>query len=281
MPFNDAEALVAALDETVAGVILEPAMMNVNIVPPEPGYLEAVRAACDQAGVVLIFDEVKTGAAVAAGGATELYGVVPDVVCLAKAMCGGLPGGAVGMTAALGVLVAEGRVKQQGTFNGNPLTMAAAQATLLHVLTDDAYTSLHALNERLMRECERVIAEYELPAHTVGMGSKGCVVMSTEPVLRVPRLPHQDPPRAHRPRLALPHEPRRLHDARPGRGMDALGHAHRRRSPTLHRRVRDLRPRGQRGVRSSDSATSSRWDELEVTEGRRTGEFFCEVEVMA
>jgi len=164
-------------------VILEPAMMNVNIVPPEPGYLEAVRAACDEAGVVLIFDEVKTGAAVAAGGATELYGVVPDVVCLAKAMCGGLPGGAVGMTAELGSLVAEGRVKQQGTFNGNPLTMAAAQATLLHVLTDDAYASLHALNERLMGECERVIAEFELPAHTVGMGSKGCVVMSTEPVL--------------------------------------------------------------------------------------------------
>jgi glutamate-1-semialdehyde 2,1-aminomutase len=183
VPFNDADALVAALDETVAGVILEPAMMNVNIVPPEPGYLEAVRAACDHAGVVLIFDEVKTGAAVAAGGATELYGVVPDVVCLAKAMCGGLPGGAVGMTAALGALVAEGRVKQQGTFNGNPLTMAAAEATLLHVLTDDAYTSLHALNERLMGECERVIAAYELPAHTVGMGSKGCVVMSTEPVL--------------------------------------------------------------------------------------------------
>ncbi len=183
VPFNDADALVAALDETVAGVILEPAMMNVNIVPPEPGYLEAVRAACDEAGVVLIFDEVKTGAAVAAGGATELYGVVPDVVCLAKAMCGGLPGGAVGMTAELGSLVAEGRVKQQGTFNGNPLTMAAAEATLLHVLTDDAYASLHALNERLMGECERVIAEFELPAHTVGMGSKGCVVMSTEPVL--------------------------------------------------------------------------------------------------
>ena len=61
-----------------------------------------MRAACTAAGVVLIFDEVKTGAAVAAGGATELYGVVPDVVCLAKAMCGGLPGGAVGMTAELG-----------------------------------------------------------------------------------------------------------------------------------------------------------------------------------
>src|SRR3954467_3707794 len=183
VPFNDAEALAAALDERVAGVIMEPAMMNINIVPPVPGYLERVREVTRAAGVVLIFDEVKTGAAVAAGGATELFGVTPDVVCLAKAMCGGLPGGAIGMTDELAALVADGRVKQQGTFNGNPLTMAAAQATLLEVLTDEAYARLHAANDRLMAGCDRVIAEYGLPAHTVGMGSKGCVVMASEPVL--------------------------------------------------------------------------------------------------
>jgi glutamate-1-semialdehyde 2,1-aminomutase len=183
VPFNDADALAAALDEQVAGVIMEPAMMNINIVRPVDGYLERVRELTREHGAVMIFDEVKTGAAVAAGGATELFGVTPDVVCLAKAMCGGLPGGAIGMTDELAELVAAGRVKQQGTFNGNPLTMAAAQATLLDVLTDDAYTALHAANERLMAGCERIIATYELPAHTVGMGSKGCVVMSSEPVL--------------------------------------------------------------------------------------------------
>src|SRR6476620_10708652 len=180
VPFNDAAALAAALDERVAGVILEPAMMNVNIVPPEPGYLAAVREACTAAGAVLIFDEVKTGAAVAAGGATELYGVTPDVVCLAKAICGGLPGGAIGVTDELAAFMAGGRVRQQGTFNGNPLVMAAAQATLTEVLTDAAYAKLHAANKRLMAGCERVIAEYGLPAHTVGMGSKGCVVFSAE-----------------------------------------------------------------------------------------------------
>ena len=116
-------------------MILEPAMMNINIVPPDPGYLERVRELATAHGIVLIFDEVKTGAAVAAGGATELFGVKPDVVCLAKAICGGLPGGAIGMTEPLGALVAEGRVRQQGTFNGNPLAMAAARATLLEVLT--------------------------------------------------------------------------------------------------------------------------------------------------
>ena len=93
----------------VAGVILEPAMMNINIVPPVAGYLERVRELTAAHGAALIFDEVKTGAAVAAGGATELYGVTPDVVCLAKAICGGLPGGAIGMTDELGALVAANR----------------------------------------------------------------------------------------------------------------------------------------------------------------------------
>jgi glutamate-1-semialdehyde 2,1-aminomutase len=185
VPFNDADALADLLDELggrAAGVIMEPAMMNINIVPPVAGYLERVRELTRAAGALLIFDEVKTGAAVAAGGATELFGVTPDVVCLAKAICGGLPGGAVGMTEELGELVASGAVRQQGTFNGNPLTMAAAQATLLEVLTPDAYARLHAANETLMAGCDRVIAEYGLPAHTVGLGSKGCVVMSQEPV---------------------------------------------------------------------------------------------------
>jgi glutamate-1-semialdehyde 2,1-aminomutase len=185
VPFNDADALerlLGELDGRAAGVIMEPAMMNINIVPPVDGYLQRVREITRAHGVQLIFDEVKTGAAVAAGGATELFGVTPDIVCLAKAICGGLPGGAIGMTDELAELVADGRVRQQGTFNGNPLTMAAAQATLCDVLTDEAYAQLHAANRKLMDGCERVIAEYGLPAHTVGLGSKGCVVMSSEPI---------------------------------------------------------------------------------------------------
>ena len=163
-------------------MILEPAMMNINIVPPVDGYLARVKEIAHRHGAVLIFDEVKTGAAVAAGGATELYGVTPDVVCLAKAICGGLPGGAIGMNDELAALVAAGQVKQQGTFNGNPLVMAAAKATLVDVLTDEAYAKLHKANKDLMAGCDRVISTYGLPAHTVGMGSKGCVVFSSEPV---------------------------------------------------------------------------------------------------
>ena len=227
----------------VAGVIMEPAMMNINIVRPVDGYLERVRELTHANGAVMIFDEVKTGAAVAAGGATELFGVTPDVVCLAKAMCGGLPGGAIGMTDELAELVAAGKVKQQGTFNGNPLTMAAAQATLLDVLTPEAYTQLHAANEKLMAGCERVIAEYGLPAHTVGMGSKGCVVMASEPV------------REYRDYLTKIHHDLTdlawlyhmnngdLHDPGPGRGVDAVGLAHRRGPAALRGRLRDVRAR--------------------------------------
>jgi glutamate-1-semialdehyde 2,1-aminomutase len=185
VPFNDADALdglLTELDGQVAGVIMEPAMMNINIVPPVDGYLDRVREITRAHGVILIFDEVKTGAAVAAGGATELFGVTPDVVCLAKAICGGLPGGAIGMTDELAALIESNAVRQQGTFNGNPLVMAAAQATLIDVLTPAAYAQLRAANEKLMAGCDRVIAEYGLPAHTVGLGSKGCVVMSSEPV---------------------------------------------------------------------------------------------------
>jgi len=185
VPFNDADALERALLEhegRVAGLIMEPAMMNITIVRPVPGYLERVRELTRAHGVTLIFDEVKTGAAVAAGGATELFGVRPDVVCLAKAICGGLPGGAIGMTDEPAALVERGLVRQQGTFNGNPLVMAAAEATLLEVLTPEAYGRLHAANEALMAGCERVIAEHGLPAHTVGMGAKGCVIFSRSPV---------------------------------------------------------------------------------------------------
>ena len=128
-------------------------MMNINIVKPVDGYLERLRELCTAHGVPLIFDEVKTGAAVAAGGATELFGVTPDVVCLAKAICGGLPGGAVGMNDSLAELVESNAVRQQGTFNGNPLVMAAAEATLLEV-TRPTPTPTCAINERLMDGCE-------------------------------------------------------------------------------------------------------------------------------
>jgi glutamate-1-semialdehyde 2,1-aminomutase len=103
-------------------------------------------------------------------------------VCLAKAIAGGYPGGAIGMNDTLAELITAGRVRQVGTFNGNPLVMAAAQATLLEVLTDDAYAGLERMNERLLAGLDDVIARHGLPCHTVGLAAKGCVVFSAEPL---------------------------------------------------------------------------------------------------
>ena len=186
IPFNDADVLERVLDDLgdrVAALILEPAMMNITIVPPRPGYLEAVRDLTARHGVTLIFDEVKTGCTVAAGGATERFGVQPDIVCLAKAVCGGYPGGAVGMTEELAALITAGTVRQVGTFNGNPLSMAAAEAALTEVLTADAYERFEAMNARLRAGLDDVIARHGLPCHTIGLGAKGCVVFADEPLL--------------------------------------------------------------------------------------------------
>src|SRR6187200_3217877 len=161
IPFNDADLLERVLDDIgdqVAALILEPAMMNITIVAPRPGYLERVRELTAKHGVVLVFDEVKTGATIAAGGAVERFGITPDVVCLAKAIAGGYPGGAIGMTETLAALIAAGTVRQVGTFNGNPLVMAAARAALTEVLTDAAYARFEAMDARLRGALEDVIA---------------------------------------------------------------------------------------------------------------------------
>jgi glutamate-1-semialdehyde 2,1-aminomutase len=185
VPFNDVKALesvLAKLEGQIAGLIMEPAMMNINVVPPVEGYLERVRELTAAHGVKLIFDEVKTGATIAYGGATQRFGVSPDMVTLAKAICGGYPGGAVGMSEEIAELVATGKVHQYGTFNGNPLVMAASVATLTEVLTQDAYAKLEATNEKLKTACQDVVDRYGLPAYAEGMGAKGCVVFAPEPL---------------------------------------------------------------------------------------------------
>jgi glutamate-1-semialdehyde 2,1-aminomutase len=185
VPFNDADALesvLGKLEGEVAGLIMEPAMMNINIIPPVDGYLERVRELTTQHGVKLIFDEVKTGATISYGGATKRYGVQPDLITLAKAVCGGYPGGAIGMTADMAEIVASGKVHQYGTFNGNPLVMAAAEAALTEVLTEDAYPKLEQTNERLKAACQEIVDRYGLPAYTEGVGAKGCVIFAPEPL---------------------------------------------------------------------------------------------------
>jgi glutamate-1-semialdehyde 2,1-aminomutase len=185
VPFNDVAALERAfLDhrDTVAAVIVEPAMMNIGFVLPDDGYLAEVRRVAHQHGALLIFDEVKTGITLAPGGATERFGVVPDLTCLAKAIGGGLPCGAVGGREDVMAQIDDGGVLQMGTFNGNPLTMAASRATLLDILTPQAYSHFDALSEELQGGLDAVINEHALPFHVTAMAARGCVTYRAERV---------------------------------------------------------------------------------------------------
>jgi len=108
----------------------------------------------------------------------ERFGVSPDMVTLAKALGGGLPSGAIGGTQEIMESVRDGRVYQVGTYNGNPLSMAAARASLERVLTAEAYVHLDALNERILGGCQSVIDRYGLPGYAIGVGAKGCVTFA-------------------------------------------------------------------------------------------------------
>jgi glutamate-1-semialdehyde 2,1-aminomutase len=184
VPFNDADAVRQAFADNagkVAAVVLEPVMMNIGLVPPKPGYLDALRDACEEDGAVLIFDEVKCGGTIAYGGTVERYGVRPHLAAFAKAVGGGATIGAFGGEARFMEHVTKGAA-QQGTFNGNPLSVAAGLAALTQVLTKDAYDHLGKLGTMLAEGCQRVIDETGIPAHAVDLGAKGCVSYRKEPL---------------------------------------------------------------------------------------------------
>jgi glutamate-1-semialdehyde 2,1-aminomutase len=184
VPFNDADAAERAFAEhegEIAGMIVEPVMSNCGVVLPDPGYLQSLKETCHKHGAFLAFDEVKTGFTVAWGGAVEAFGVVPDLVCLAKALGGGLPCGAIGGTEEAMGMVIRGEIEQVGTFNGNPLTMAAAKVNLSEVLVPEAYDRLNEI-DAILRRCEIIIDKYSLPASMKTLGAKGSIDWSATPI---------------------------------------------------------------------------------------------------
>ena len=184
VPFNDLVLLERLLQERgndIACLIIEPVMMNIGIAEPEPGYLQGLKDLLHRFGALLIFDEVKCGAAIAPGGATERYGVVPDLTCLAKAIAGGTPGAAFGGRADVMETIERGAA-QQGTFNGNPLVAAAGLAALTEVLVPDAYEYLGKLGSRMASGCAAAMSQYGIPGHAVDLGAKGCVSYRPEPL---------------------------------------------------------------------------------------------------
>jgi glutamate-1-semialdehyde 2,1-aminomutase len=185
IPYNDAAALDRMLTEhagEVAAFIVEPAMENLGIVLPDPGYLQQVREITRRHGAMLIFDEVKTGITAGWSGATGHFGVLPDLVCLAKSIGGGFPIGAFGGTAECMDQISSGKVLHLGTYNGNPLVLAAARAVLRDVCTPEATDIVIARNRRLLDHADGVIARAGIPAHTVQLGAKGCVTFSVDAV---------------------------------------------------------------------------------------------------
>jgi glutamate-1-semialdehyde 2,1-aminomutase len=185
IPYNDLSEARRAFDENpgkIAGLIIEPAMMNCGVILPVPGYLQGLKDLCHANGAYLIFDEVKTGATLAYGGAVEVFGVVPDVICLAKAIGGGTPCGAIGSTEELYEPVIRGEYDMAGTFNGNPLTMAASRAALTEVLVPEVYEHFNRLHKIMEDGLTDVVERFHLPCYVTGVGAKGSVIYSKQPV---------------------------------------------------------------------------------------------------
>jgi glutamate-1-semialdehyde 2,1-aminomutase len=152
-PYNDVDAVAAAVaqyGEGLAAILVEPVAGNMGVVPPERGYLEALRKLCDASGALLVFDEVITGFRVARGGAQERFGVTPDLTILGKIAGGGLPLAAFGGRAdVMDRLAPGGDVYQAGTLSGNPLATTAGLSVLRRLRDDTVYEELERLGARL------------------------------------------------------------------------------------------------------------------------------------
>ena len=187
-PYNDIAAATQIISEhagQLAAVIVEPLQ---RCTPPREGFLESLRATCDDYDVPLIFDEVVTGFRLAYGGAQEYYGVIPDLVAYGKALGGGYPIGAFGGRADIMDLVREDRLGEPGyvwvasTLGGNPISTAAARAALGVFSEPDCYQRLHDLGRYLRKGLARVLEEHQETAQVIGDGPLAQVVFSADPV---------------------------------------------------------------------------------------------------
>jgi glutamate-1-semialdehyde 2,1-aminomutase len=161
----------------IAAVILEPILMNVGLCLPQPGFLEGLRKLCDENGALLIFDEVKTGAKLAWGGASEYFSVKPDMICLAKSIGGGLPLGAFGASRSVMELISQHKVFHGGTYNTNRVAMAAGLATFREVLTRENYAHVGKLSAKLTEGYRAIVKSSGLQAYVVSAGANGALML--------------------------------------------------------------------------------------------------------
>ena len=178
--FNDLETVEMRFRENpgqIAAIILEPILMNVGLCMPQPGFLEGLREIATKNGALLIFDEVKTGAKLGWAGASEYFGVVPDMICLAKSIGGGLPLAAFGTHKSVMDLISEHKVFHGGTYNTNPVSMAAGLATFREVLTRDNYTHVEKLSKKLTDGYREIVAKAGLQGYVVSAGANGALML--------------------------------------------------------------------------------------------------------
>ncbi len=175
LPWNDLGILTETVSRDgadVAAIIMEPIACNTNGALPKPGYLEGVRRLCDQAGIVLIFDEVITGFRIALGGAQEYLGVTPDIATLAKAIAGGFPLSVVAGKREILAALEDGTAMLAGTANGNITSLAAARATISKMMEDDGavFKQLHETGNRLMDGLRGLARKHEEEILVQGLG---------------------------------------------------------------------------------------------------------------
>ena len=197
LDFNDSDAVAQAFDElgdTVACVIVEPVAGNMNLVMPEPGFLETLREQCNRFDSLLLFDEVMTGFRVASGGAQELFGVRPDLTTLGKVVGGGMPAAAFGGRAdVMASLAPEGPVYQAGTLSGNPLAMAAGLATLDGLSAPGFYEGLSRSTAKLADGLAALARESGVPFSTANCGGMfGFVFSDDGPIRRFAQVANAD-----------------------------------------------------------------------------------------
>ncbi len=186
LPYNDVEAVRTTFDRdgvAIAAVIVEPVAANMGVVPPEPGFLEALRERCTAAGTILVFDEVITGFRIGYGGAQSRFGVTPDLTTLGKVMGGGFPCAAFGgRREVMERLAPDGPVYQAGTLSGNPVAVAAGIAALDLAKRLDPYPDLERTAETLMEGLRSAFAANGIAARIGNAGSLFSVFFTEEPV---------------------------------------------------------------------------------------------------
>jgi len=183
--FNDLQGVEFRFKQhpgEIAALILEPIMMNVGLCLPEVGFIQGLRELCDRNRALLIFDEVKTGAKLCWGGASEYFGVKPDMICLAKSIGGGLPLAAFGASKAVMDLISQHKVFHGGTYNTNPVSMAAGLAMFREVLTHENYQHIEKLTHKLVHGYRDTVAKAGLNAYVIFAGANGALMFAPKEI---------------------------------------------------------------------------------------------------